>query len=121
MGKKADEKPLDIQELIKNQGDRPFQMPILSYNINEFEDEALKEASKTISSLESSLASWDALKNKPQNQEVVYKRHRWFRDALVEWMTEMLRSRKSGGEDFFTRLRRLDRLVEICNQYRGNK
>ncbi len=100
----------------------PAQEPVPEFervtenNIERTERDILVRVNRSISSLESALAGWDAAKEKPDDLREEYERSRLLHDAIVDWETKMLRSM---GErmGFFERVERLREFIRIVERY----
>ncbi|MEW6722053.1 MAG: hypothetical protein AB1324_02235 [Candidatus Micrarchaeota archaeon] len=90
---------------------------ITEENIGEAEKETIRIASGTLSALESALASWEALKEKPWELEEKFKKYEWLRCALEEWMKKMLQAQGDSGS-LEARQKRLSEFAKICRQYK---
>jgi len=84
-------------------------------DVNSVEDETMKRVGRTLNSLESFLAKWDAAPKKPDNVFPQVVKIRNFHGALESWQREALRTK--GKEDEKARMDRLRDFVLICQTY----
>ncbi|MFN7991181.1 MAG: hypothetical protein U0R44_03405 [Candidatus Micrarchaeia archaeon] len=89
---------------------------ITAETIEEAEKETIQKVSRAISTLENALASWEASKDKPEDLEREFRKYKEFHDELERWEREMLIVK---GEElnFFKRVERLRRFVNICHTF----
>ena len=80
------------------------------------EKEAISRADRTLSTIETFLARWDATKQKPQymNQEVI--RIKQFYTSLIAWQKSTLKVQKSKFDEASCK-KRLASFVHICQNY----
>jgi hypothetical protein len=94
----------------------PVVEPITEKNIDRIEANVIKEVSRTISTLESGLAKWDGLDNKPDDLVPDFERYKKFHDELENWEATALRS-IGKPLTFEQRMERLRDFVRICYAY----
>jgi hypothetical protein len=83
-------------------------------NIDQVEKETIDKVNKTLSALETAIASWDAAKEKPEDLRPKFQRYRRLHDVLSEWEAKVLRDRTK-DTDYDTRIHRLHEFVDICH------
>lgn len=87
--------------------------PVDERNIDKVEKETIDKVNKTLSALESAMASWDATKVKPEDLRPKLQKYKRLHDALSEWEARVLRDRTK-NTDYDTRVHRLHEFVDIC-------
>lgn len=84
-------------------------------NIDEIEKKTVEKVLGAISTLDASLAVWDAAKEKPKSMAARFEGYRRLNDALTRWLSGAVKSGKGGSkEPFETRLARLREFADIC-------
>jgi len=96
----------------KNKPDLPV---VNKQNIGQIEDETIHRVTKTLSSLEVAISTWDASKEKPIDLKLKYMKYRWLHEALSGWERKVLTNK--GKANYPTRMGHLQEFVTICNSY----
>ncbi len=81
----------------------------------QMEKETMERVSKTISALESAMASWEMSPEKPEELKGKFAKYKIVHEALSAWQTKALRS--YGKSDVGERVRLLWEFVDLCRSY----
>ena len=93
-----------------------YPMPDLSESeVVRIEKETIEKVSKTISSLESAMASWEMSTEKPEELRGKFAKYQVVYAALTSWQTKALKA--YGKSDFGERVRLLWEFVELCKTH----
>ncbi|MEW6036635.1 MAG: hypothetical protein AB1529_08550 [Candidatus Micrarchaeota archaeon] len=86
-------------------------------DLRKIEDETIERVNKTVSALESAIASWDAAGTKPAELKAKFSKYRLVHEVLTRWQSKAMKSR--GKSDVDERLGVLWEFVDICRIYIG--
>ncbi len=85
-------------------------------NLAEVEKETIDKVNRTLTTLESAIATWEQSPKKPPELKPKFDKYVKLHDALTEWERKMLIS-ISKGEEFQERVQKLQEFVDICYAY----
>ncbi len=86
-------------------------------DLRKIEDETIEKVNRTVSALESAIASWNAAGMKPDELKGRFSRYRLVHEVLTRWQSKAMKSR--GKSDMDERVGVLWEFVDICRTYIG--